>query len=59
MKDLQQIVVQLSTAPVVRALAQYGESFMPETQTEIIYSELTSEQKVIFDSFVEMIKSKG
>lgn len=59
MKDLQQIVVQLSTAPFVRALAQYGESFMPETQTEIIYSELTSEQKVIFDSFVEMIKSKG
>jgi len=58
MENLQQIVVQLTTAPIVRALAQYGESFMPEIQIEIIYSELSEEQKIIFDSFIEMIKTQ-
>lgn len=56
MDELQQIVVQMTTAPIVRALAQYGENEILNTQKEIIYSELTKEQKVIFDSFVEMIK---
>jgi hypothetical protein len=59
MENLQQIVVQLTTAPFVRALAQYGIDYMPQEQTEIIYSELSVSEKVIFDSFVEMIKSKG
>lgn len=58
MENLQQIVVQLTTAPYERALAQYGNDFMPQTQTEIIYSELSKEEKLIWDSFVEMIKSK-
>lgn len=57
MENLQQIVVQLTTAPLVRALAQYGENEVLNTQKEIIYSELTNEQRLIFDSFVEMINS--
>ena len=58
MENLQQIVVQLTTAPFERALAQYGMGLMPETQTEVIYSELSKEEKAIWDSFVAMIKSK-
>jgi hypothetical protein len=57
MENLQQIVVQLTTAPYERALAQYGNDFMPQEQKEIIYSDLSAEDKVIFDTFVEMIKS--
>ena len=58
MENLQQIVVQETTAPYVRALAQYGTSFMPETQIEVIYSELTEEEKAIWDAFITMIKTK-
>jgi len=58
MENLQQIVVQITTAPIVRALAQYGTEFIPETQVEIEYNNLTSEEKVIWDSFVDMLKSK-
>jgi hypothetical protein len=58
MENLQQIVLQETTAPYVRALAQYGTGFMPENQVEIIYSELSEEEKAIWDAFVTMIKSK-
>jgi hypothetical protein len=57
MEELNQIVVQLTTAPIVRALAQYGNDLMPLEQKEIVYNDLSKEQKVIFDSFVEMIKT--
>jgi hypothetical protein len=59
MENLQQIVLQETTAPFVRALAQYGTDFMPETQVEVIYSELSDEEKAIWDAFVAMIKSKN
>ena len=58
MENLQQIVVQETTSAYVRALAQYGTSFMPETQIEVIYSELTEEEKAIWDAFITMIKTK-
>lgn len=58
MENLQQIVLQETTAPFVRALAQYGSGFIPENQVEIIYSELTEEEKIIWDNFVNMIKNK-
>ena len=58
MENLQQIVLQETTAPFVRALAQYGSGFIPENQIEIIYSELTDEEKIIWDNFVNMVKSK-
>ena len=59
MENLQQIVLQETTAPFVRALAQYGTDFMPETQVEVIYSELSDDDKAIWDAFVTMIKSKN
>jgi len=58
MENLQQIVLQETTAPFVRALAQYGSDLIPETQTEVIYSELSTEEKSIWDAFVTMIKTK-
>lgn len=58
MENLQQIVLQETTAPFVRALAQYGNEFMPEVQKEIVYSELSVNDKAVWDAFVEMIKSK-
>lgn len=58
MDNLQQIVVQETTAPFVRALAQYGTEFIPETQIEVVYDELNAQDKAIWDAFVTMIKSK-
>lgn len=58
MDNLQQIVVQETTSTYVRALAQYGTDFMPEKQIEIIYSELSEEEKAIWNAFVAMIKTK-
>ena len=58
MENLQQIVLQETTAPYVRALAQYGTAFMPENQFEVVYSELSAADKAIWDAFVTMIKSK-
>jgi hypothetical protein len=58
MENLQQIVLQETTAPFVRALAQYGTDIMPEKQVEVIYSELSEEEKATWDAFVTMIKSK-
>ncbi len=59
MENLQQIVLQETTAPFVRALAQYGTGLMPETQVEIVYSELSEEEKATWDAFVTMIKTKN
>jgi hypothetical protein len=59
MENLQQVVVQLTTAPYERSLAQYGEELMPKTQTEIIYSELDEQDKAVWDAFIVMIKSKN
>jgi hypothetical protein len=58
MENLQQIVVQETTAPYVRALAQYGAEFMPASQVEVIYSDLSEAEQAIWDAFVELIKSK-
>jgi hypothetical protein len=58
MENLQQIVVQLTTAPYERSLAQYGNAFFPEDQIEVIYSDLSEEDKAIWDAFVTMIKTK-
>ena len=59
MENLQQIVLQETTAPFVRALAQYGTGFMPEQQVEVIYDELNEQEKATWDAFVVMIKSKN
>lgn len=58
MNDLQQIVVQETTAPYKRALAQYGTGIVPDQQVEIIYDDLTAQEKAVYDAFVDMIKTK-
>lgn len=58
MNDLQQIVVQETTAPYKRALAQYGTGMVPESQKEIVYDDLTAQEKAVYDAFIDMIKSK-
>jgi len=58
MENLQQIVLQETTAPYIRVLAQYGTTFMPENQVEVVYSELSAADKAIWNAFVTMIKSK-
>lgn len=58
MDNLQQIVIQETTAPFVRALAQYGTGFIPETQIEIVYDELDDQDKATWNAFVAMIKTK-
>jgi hypothetical protein len=58
MENLQQIVVQETTAPYKRSLAQYGIGFIPENQIEVIYNDLTVEEKAIYDAFIDMIKTK-
>lgn len=52
-----QIVVQLTTAPMVRALVQSGDQFQPD-QVEIHYDDLTAGEKVIWDDFVAMLEAK-
>lgn len=58
MENLQQIVVQETTAPYKRAIAQYGTGVMPDSQIEVLYDNLTDEEKIVYDAFVEMIKTK-
>lgn len=58
MDNLQQIVVQITTSPYERALAQYGTGIMPETQNEIVFSELDAQDQAVWEAFVLMIKSK-
>ena len=59
MENLQQIVLQVITAPYVRALAQYGTGFIPDNQIEVKYDELTAEEKAVWDAFVTLIESKN
>ena len=56
--NIQQIVVQITSAPFVRALAQYGTSLLPSSQQEITYDSLSDEDKAIWDSFITMIGTK-
>lgn len=58
METLSQIVIQLNTAPYERAMGQYGDGFIINNQIEIPYSDLTPEEKVTWDAFVEMIRTK-
>ncbi len=58
MENLQQIVVQETTAPYKRVLAQYGTEFIPEKQVEVSYENLNTNDKAIYDAFIEMIKAK-
>jgi hypothetical protein len=58
MENLQQIVVQITSSPEVRAIIQYGEGFLPNSQNLINYNDLNNDEKIIWDNFVNMIKDK-
>jgi len=58
MDTLQQIIVQETTASEKRSLAQYGSGIIPDRQVEVIYDDLTVEEKAVYDAFIELIKSK-
>jgi hypothetical protein len=58
MKNLQQIVIQITNSPEVRSILQYGDDFIPESQTLVKYDDLTREEKVVWDNFINMITSK-
>jgi len=60
MENVNQIVVQLTeiACPIVRALAQYGTDIYQPQQVEIIYEQLTNEEKIIWEKFIHMIESK-
>jgi len=59
MENLQKIVIQVSNGPFVRSLVQYGDGIFPTSQKEIIYSELTDEEKIIWDDFINLMNSKS
>ena len=56
--ETQQIVVQLLSAPDVRALVQKGEDPFNIQQTIINYNDLSAKDKATWDAFVKMITSK-
>ena len=56
--NIQQIVVQITSAPFVRALAQYGSSLLPSSQQEITYESLSDEDKLVWDAFITMIGNR-
>jgi hypothetical protein len=58
MKDLQQIVVQLTNSPDVRSILQYGNDFLPESQTLVKYDDLNQDERDIWDNFILMLKTK-
>lgn len=58
MDKLQQIVIQITNSPDVRAILQYGDGFLPDSQTLIKYDDLTDDQKRIWVQFVNMLSGK-
>ena len=59
MKDkLKQVVIQKDNRMGDRALVQYGEGLLDESQNITNYVDLTDEEKEIWVSFVDMITKK-
>jgi hypothetical protein len=58
MEPLQQIVIQINNGPYERGLAQYGSGLIVSNQIEIVYSDLTPEEKITWDAFIDLIKTK-
>jgi len=57
--DTQELLSVNIYNPIPRIIKFYTiENSIPKSFTELDYIEMTEEQKVIFDSFVEMIKTK-
>lgn len=56
--ETQQIVVQLLSAPEVRALVQKGNDPFNVEQVIVMYEDLTPTEKATWDAFVAMLNSK-
>jgi len=57
--DTQELLTVNITDPIARIMKFYNiENSIPKSYTELDYVDMTPEQKVDFDTFVEMIKSK-
>jgi len=59
LSDTQELLSVNIYNPIPRVMKFYNiENSVPKSFTELDYIDMTREQKVIFDTFVEMIKSK-
>ena len=57
--DTQELLTVNITDPIARIMKFYNiENSVPKSYTELDYVDMTPEQKVDFDAFVELIKSK-
>ena len=57
--DTQELLTVNITDPIARIMKFYTiENSVPKSFTELDYVDMTEEQKLIFDNFVDMIKSK-
>jgi hypothetical protein len=57
--DTQELLTVNINNPIPRIMKFYNiENSIPKSYTELDYVDMTPEQKVDFDTFVEMIKSK-
>jgi hypothetical protein len=57
--DTQELLTVNISDPIARIMKFYSiENSIPRSFTELNYVDMTEEQKVIFDEFVEMIKVK-
>ena len=57
--DTQELLTVNISDPIARIMKFYTiENSVPKSFTELDYVDMTEEQKVIFDTFVDMIKSK-
>ena len=57
--DTQELLTVNITDPIARIMKFYNiENSIPKSYTELDYVDMTPEQKVDFDAFVELIKSK-
>jgi len=57
--DTQELLTVNISDPIARIMKFYTiENSVPKSFTELDYIDMTEEQKVIFDTFVELIKNK-
>lgn len=57
--DTQELLTVNISDPIARIMKFYTiENSIPKSFVELDYIDMTKEQKVIFDSFIEMIKTK-
>jgi len=57
--DTQELLTVNISDPIARIMKFYTiENSIPKSFVELDYLDMTTEQKIIFDSFIEMIKTK-